>query len=110
MYTLESALEIATHKLIWDFDVQTDHLISPRRQDFIIISKKRELAELSTLLSWLNALKESEKKDKYLNLAVEHESDSYTNCNWCSWYSHQRISKVTGSLGNKRTRRDQTNY
>ena len=38
-------------------------------------------------------LKESEKKDKYLDLArelkktVEHESDNYTNCNWCSWYN-----------------------
>ena len=38
-------------------------------------------------------LKESEKKDKYLDLArelkkaVEHESDSDTNCNWSSWYS-----------------------
>ena len=36
-------------------------------------------------------LKESEKKDKYLDLArelkktVEHESDGDTNCNWCSW-------------------------
>ena len=35
-------------------------------------------------------LKESEKKDKYLNLAwelkkiVEYESDGYINCNWCS--------------------------
>ena len=31
---------------------------------------------------------------------VEHESDDYTNCNWCSWYSHQRISTKTGGLGN----------
>ena len=35
-------------------------------------------------------LKESEKKDKYLDLTTElkntgeHESDIYTNCNWCS--------------------------
>ena len=39
-------------------------------------------------------LKEWEKRDKYLVLSrelkknVEHESDDYTNCNWCSWYSH----------------------
>ena len=38
-------------------------------------------------------LNESEKKDKYLDLAqeqkktVEHESDFNTNCNWCSRYS-----------------------
>ena len=50
-------------------------------------------------------LKESEKRDKYLDLArkkktVEHESDNYTNCNWCSWYSHQRIGTKTGGFGN----------
>ena len=29
---------------------------------------------------------------------MEHESDEYTNCNLCSWYSHQRIIKGTGGL------------
>ena len=59
-------------------------------------------------------LKESEKKDEYLDLArelkrtVEHERDGYTNCNWCSWYSHQRIDTMNGGLGNKRTSGDQT--
>ena len=39
---------------------------------------------------WIK-LKESEKKDKYLDLAkelkktMEHESDVYINYNWCSW-------------------------
>ena len=28
-------------------------------------------------------LKDSEKKDKYREHAVEHESDDYTNFNWC---------------------------
>ena len=44
-------LENDTHKLLWDFDIQTDHLISARRPDLIIINKKRESAKLSTLLS-----------------------------------------------------------
>ena len=57
-------------------------------------------------------LKECEKRDKYLGLTrelkknVEHESDNYTNCNWCSWYSHQRIGTTTGGLGNNRIGRD----
>ena len=62
-------------------------------------------------------LEENEKKkDKYLDLArelkktVEHESDVYTNCDWCSCYSHRRIIKVTGGLGNKRTSGDHPNY
>ena len=41
---------------------------------------------------------------------MEHESDVYTNYNWCSWYSHQRINKGTGGLGNKRTSGDHLNY
>ena len=32
-----------THKLLWDFDIQTDHLISARRLDLIIIIKKKIL-------------------------------------------------------------------
>ena len=40
------------HKLVWDFDIHTDHLISARRPDLIIITKKG-LAELLTLLSRL---------------------------------------------------------
>ena len=27
---------------------------------------------------------------------MEHESDDYTNCNWFSWYSHQKIGTRTG--------------
>ena len=60
-------------------------------------------------------LKESEKRDEYLDLAserkkqnkkkqtIEHEGDSGTNCNWCTWNNHQRIGKGTGRFGNKRT-------
>ena len=75
--------------------------------------QKRELAESWTLLFRVK-LKESEKKDKYFDFArelkktVEHENDDY--CNWCSWYSHQRIDTRTGGLGNKRTRGDHPDY
>ena len=66
-------LEYDSHKLPWDFNIQTDHLIPVRRPDLIIINKKRESAKLSTLLSAGHRinLKESEKKDKYLDLARE---------------------------------------
>ena len=54
--------------------------------------------------------------DKYLDLArelkktMEYESDNYTYCNWCSWYSHQRIGTRTGGLGNSRISGDHSNY
>ena len=37
-----SVLENDTHKIQWDFDIQTDHLISARRPDLIIINKNKE--------------------------------------------------------------------
>ena len=48
-----SVLENDTHKFLWDFDIQTDHLISIKRPDLIIINKKWEMVKLSILLSWL---------------------------------------------------------
>ena len=49
-----------THQLLWDFDIQTDHLISARRQDLIINNnnkrkkkRKRKSVKLLTLLSRL---------------------------------------------------------
>ena len=41
---------------------------------------------------------------------MEHESDDYTNCNWCSWFSHQRIDTRTGKLGKNRTNGNHPNY
>ena len=35
-------LENDTHKPLWDFDIQTDNLISARRPDHIIIKKKKK--------------------------------------------------------------------
>ena len=40
-----------THKLLWDFEIYTDHVISATRPDLIIINKKREFSKLSTFLS-----------------------------------------------------------
>ena len=54
MHNPASVLEKDTHKLLWNFDIHTDHLILARRPDLIMINKnKREFAKLSTLLSWL---------------------------------------------------------
>ena len=103
------------HKLLWDFNIQTDRLISATRPDLIIKKKTFKVVEFAVLADHRVKLKESEKKDKYLDHAkelkkLEHESDVCTNCNWCSWYSHQRINKGTGGLGNKRTSGDHPNY
>ena len=38
-------LDNTMHKLLWDYDIQTDHLISARRPDIEIVNKKREPAK-----------------------------------------------------------------
>ena len=41
-----SVLENDAHKLLWDFDIQRDHLISARRPDLIIINKKKKSCKI----------------------------------------------------------------
>ena len=63
-----------THKLLWDFDIQTDHLISARKPDLIIINKKERICKIidfAVLADHIIKLIECEKKDKYLDLARE---------------------------------------
>ena len=74
MHNLEPILENATHKLLWDFNIQTDHLISARRPDLIIINKKKrtcKIVDFAIPADHRIKLKECEKKDKYLDLARE---------------------------------------
>ena len=70
----EPALENDTHKLLWDFDIQTDHLISARRPDLIIIKKKKKkrickIVDFAVPADHRIKLKECEKRDKYLGFA-----------------------------------------
>ena len=81
-----------THKLLWDFNIHTDHQISARRSDLIIINKKKRICKICDFAVPADHrinMKESEKKDQYLDLArelkkaVKHESDDCANCDWC---------------------------
>ena len=63
------------HKLPWDFNIQMDQLIPARRSDLIIINKKKKrickIVDFAVPADHRINLKESEKKDKYLDLARE---------------------------------------
>ena len=62
------------YKPLWDFNIQTDHLIPARRPDLIIINKKKRICKIVDFAVPANdriKLKECEKKDKYLDLARE---------------------------------------
>ena len=77
MHNPAPVLENDSHKLPWDFNIQTDHLIPARRPDLIIINKKKKKKRICRIVDFavpadhrIN-LKENEKKDKYLDLARE---------------------------------------
>ena len=73
MHNPASVLENNTHKLLWDFDIHTDHLISARRSDLIIIIiiKTCKIVDFALPANHRIKLKECEKRDKYLDLARE---------------------------------------
>ena len=85
--------------------IQTDHLISARLPDLKIINnnnnnnnnnnKKEDFQNCGPCCpGWPQ--NESKKEDKYLDLArelkktMEHESDNYTICDWCTLNNHWR--------------------
>ena len=70
----ESVLENETHKILWDFEIQTDHLITARRPDLVLINKKKRtchIVDFAVPADHRVKLKEIEKKDKYLDLTRE---------------------------------------
>ena len=105
-------------QLLRDFEIQTDPLISARQPDQVIVNKKKKSCRIGNFTVPAGhkvKIKESEKRDKYLDLAreqktMEHESDGDTNRCWCTWYNPLRIGNGTGWLGNKRTSQDHPNY
>ena len=78
MHNPAPVLEDDTHKLLWDFNIHTDHLISARRSDLIIINKKKKkkkkrtckIVDFAVPVDHRKKLKGCEK-DKYLDLARE---------------------------------------
>ena len=74
MHNPVPVLENDSHKLLLDFNIQTDNLIPARRPDLIIINKRKRICKIVDFAvpgdHRIN-LKESEKKDKYLDLARE---------------------------------------
>ena len=74
MHNPAPVLEKEGHKLLWDFNIQTDPLIPARRPHLIIITKKKSICNIIDIAVPADHrinLKECEKKDKYLDLARE---------------------------------------
>ena len=45
IYNPESVLENEMHKLLWEFEIKTDHPISARRPDLVIVKNKKRKKE-----------------------------------------------------------------
>ena len=106
--------------LLWDFEIQTDHLISARRQDLMIINNNNNkrtcrIVNFAVPADYRVKLKESKKKDKYLDLAKELKKLWNMKVTGIlivigALGSHQRIGTRTGVQGNKKTSGDYLNY
>ena len=70
-------MENEIHKFLWDFEIQTDHLISVRRPDLWIVHKKKKrtcrIEDFTIPADHRLKLKESKKWDKNLDLAREQK-------------------------------------
>ena len=84
MHNPATVLENDTHKHLWDLDIHTDHLMSARRPDLIIINKKKRtssIVDFAFLADHRIKLKECEKKDKYFDFAREFKKN-YGTWKW----------------------------
>ena len=63
MHNPESNLENETHKTLWDFEIQTNHLISARRPDLVIVNKKKRTSRIMDLaIPAVNRVKQKESE------------------------------------------------
>ena len=69
----ESVVENDYYKILWDFDVQTDHEISARRPDLIIINKEKKTCQIVdfAIPADNNIIKKEKEKEKYQDLKWE---------------------------------------
>ena len=83
------------HKLLWDFELQTDKLIPAGKLDLVIVKKKKKerkkertcgIFGFAVLADHWVKIEENEKKynvfARELKKAMDDEGNGHTNCNW----------------------------
>ena len=111
----ESAMENEIYKILWDCEMQTDHVILARRPDLEIIREKMttyRIVDFAVPTEHRVKIKENEKRNKYLDLARELKKlcDGGTNCKWCTRNDHKKHGKGTERFGNRSTQTIQIPY
>ena len=118
MQNLLFVLEKETHKIFFGYGIQTDHLISTRRSDVVIVHKKwtYRIVEFAVPADHRVKQKESINSFKYLDLARELKKKLNMNVKMITIANdaHGTVSKNFGTrpgwLGNKGTRVDHPSY
>ena len=70
----ETVLENNDYKLLWDYNIQTDHQIIARRPDLVVINKQEQtyqVIDIAVPEDTAVKAKEEEKLEKYHDLAKE---------------------------------------
>ena len=70
----ESVLEHEDYKILWDFSIQTDHVIEARRPDLVIVDKKERSCKIIDFAVTGDSRideKEKDKIEKYQDLGRE---------------------------------------
>ena len=102
-------------KLLSDFEIQMDHLISRRSQELVIVNKKTRTCKIEHLGVQVDHRVKLKESKKYHDLVIEidktmkHENDGDTKYNLYVRYSHQKVRTRTGERGNSRMSRDHPN-
>ena len=64
----ESALENEDYKILWDFSIQTDHVIEARRPDSVVVDKKETICKTIDFAVRGDSRIEEKEKDKIENI------------------------------------------
>ena len=60
----ESVLENEDYKILWDFSIQTDHVIEARRRNLILFDKKERICKITDFTVPGDSRIEEKQKDK----------------------------------------------
>ena len=109
--------------IVWDFEIQTGHLIPARRLDLVIINKKKKkrrkkkrtcgTLDFAVPVDRQETILGNEKRDKYDDLAWEFKKKAMEyarDSDWRACNGPQKFGKGSGRVRNLSTSRDYLNY
>ena len=100
----ESVLENKARKILRDFRIQTNHPISARKPDVVLINKTKRTCHFVDFVVPVDHRMRIKESYKYLDSArelketVKHERDSDIQCRCNFWNGSQNPGKETGRI------------